>query len=177
MWKDIFIIIKKKKKETSTLVGVFLLPNFRRSIMAYNGYLIKIKAKNNNQSDYIIPKKYIRAETYSVLRSGQDLDSYRDNNGDLQRTALNNFLYKVEFETPALLTNTQIETLMSNIRDRYIDSVEKKVQVQLYVPELNAYKTQKCYVPDITFQMYLADDNIIKYNQIRFAFIGYGKNG
>lgn len=145
--------------------------------MAYSGYLIKIKAKNQQQSDYIIPTKYIKAESYQVLRSGQDLDSYRDNNGDLQRTALNNFLYKVEFETPSLMTNTDISTLMSNIRDRYLDSVEKKVEVQLYVPELNDYKTQKCYIPDITFQMYLADANIIKYNPIRFAFIGYGKNG
>lgn len=145
--------------------------------MAYNGWLIKIKAKSSGQSDYIIPRKFIRAETYSVLRSGQDLDSGRDNNGDLMRTALDNFLYKVEFETPALLTNTTMEELMSNIRNRYIDTVEKKVEIELYVPELNSYATQKCYVPDITFQMYLADDNVILYNQVRFAFIGYGKNG
>ena len=142
--------------------------------MAYNGWLIKIKAKSSGQSDYIIPKKFIRAETYSVLRSGQDLDSGRDNNGNLMRTALDNFLYKVEFETPALLSNTKMEELLSNIRNRYINSVEKKVAIELYVPELNAYITQNCYIPDITFPMYLADDNIILYNQVRFAFIGYG---
>lgn len=145
--------------------------------MAYNGYLIKIKAKSSGQSDYIIPHKFIRAETYSVLRSGQDLDSGRDNNGDLMRTALNNFLYKVEFETPALLTNTQIQSLLTNIKNRYVDSVEKKVKVELFVPELNSYETQFCYVPDITFPIYLADESVIKYSQIRFAFIGYGKNG
>lgn len=145
--------------------------------MAYKGWLIKIKAKSSDQSDYIIPRKFIRAETYSVLRSGQDLGSGRNNNGDLIRTALDNFLYKVEFETPALLTDRTMEELLSNIRNRYIDSVQKKVEIELFVPELNAYKSQKCYVPDITFPMYLADDNIIKYSQVRFAFIGYGKNG
>lgn len=144
--------------------------------MAYDGWLIKIDKKDQNQSDYIIQRKFIRAESYSVLRSGQDLDSYRDNNGDLQRTALNNFLYKVEFETPALLTNTTFSELMTNIRNRYIDSVQKKVKVELYVPELDRYETQVCYIPDITPTMYLADSNIIKYNPIRIAFIGYGKN-
>ena len=145
--------------------------------MAYQGWLIKIKGKNAQQSDYTIPFKYIRAETYTALRSGQDLDSFRDNNGDLNRTALDNFLYKVEFETPALLTDSNFEVLMSNIRDRYIDTVQKKVNIELFVPELNTYRSQTCYVPDITFPIYLADANIIKYNQVRFAFIGYGKNG
>lgn len=145
--------------------------------MAYQGYLVKIKAKSSGQSDYIIPFKYIRAESYSVLRSGQDLDSYRDNNGDLNRTVLDNFLYKVEFETPALLTNTQFHTLMGNLQNRYIDTVEKKLKAEIYIPELDAYKTQNCYIPDITTPMYLADSNIIKYSQIRIALIGYGKNG
>lgn len=144
--------------------------------MAYNGWLIKIYKKNQSQSDYTIPFKFIRAESYSVLRSGQDLDSYRDNNGDLQRTALDNFLYKVEFETPALLTNTTFTELMSNIQSRYIDTIQKKVKVEMYVPELDSYETQVCYVPDITPTMYLADTHIIKYNPIRIAFIGYGKN-
>lgn len=145
--------------------------------MAYQGYLVKIKKKNNNQSDYIIPFKFIKAESYSCLRSGQDLNSYRDNNGDLHRTALDNFLYKVEFETPAMLTNITFTELMSALQARYIKTVEKKVSAEIYVPELDTYKTQNCYIPDITPEMYLADANIIKYNPIRIALIGYGKNG
>lgn len=144
--------------------------------MAYDGWLIKLHKKTSSQSDYIIPGKFIKAESYSVLRSGQDLDSFRDNNGDLNRTALDNFLYKVEFETPAMLTDITFEELMSNIRNRYIDSTQKKVKVELFVPELGGYATQVCYVPDITPTMYLANSTEIRYNPVRIAFIGYGKN-
>lgn len=49
--------------------------------MAYAGYLIRV-------GNYTIPKKYMRAEKYDVVLHGQDLDSYRDANGQLQRTAL-----------------------------------------------------------------------------------------
>ena len=82
--------------------------------MAYRGYLVKVKGATDEQTDYIIPFEFIKAESYSVLRSGQDLDSFRDNNGDLNRTALDNFLYKVEFETPPLKTDTDIEKLLKN---------------------------------------------------------------
>ena len=70
--------------------------------MAYKGYLLKI-------GDWEFPLKYIRAETYVALRSGQDLDSYRDADGNLHRTALDNFLYKIEFETPPMMTDVDYE--------------------------------------------------------------------
>lgn len=129
----------------------------------------------SGQSAYVIPLKYIRAETYSVLRSGQDIDSGRNQYGDLERNALDNFLYKVEFETVPLMTNTEMTELLTGISQRYTSAVEKKCLVRLYVPELDTYAQQYCYVPDITFQMYYADNNKIQYNQTRFAFIGYGK--
>lgn len=144
-------------------------------IMAYQGNLITIMPYATGQTPYVIPLKYIRAETYSVLRSGQDIDSGRNQFGDLERHALDNFLYKVEFETVPLMTNTEMTELMSQIAARYTSAVEKKCLVRLYVPELDSYVQQYCYVPDITFQMYYADSTEIKYNQTRIAFIGYGK--
>ena len=134
--------------------------------MAYSGFLIKV-------GDYKIPHSWIKAETYSVLRSGQDLDSYRDSDGKLHRTALEHFLGKVEFETPPLKTNTEVSSFMKKIRDQYINKTEKKANVTFYVPELDDYKTQEMYVPDITFQIYFADKEVIKYNSFRLAFIAY----
>lgn len=134
--------------------------------MAYKGYLIKV-------GEYKIPHSWIRAETYSVLRSGQDLDSYRDADGELHRTALEHFLGKVEFETPPLRTDEEVHTFMNNIRNEYISQTEKSANVEFYVPELGVYKTQKMYMPDITFTIYYADDKVIKYNPFRLAFIAY----
>ena len=64
--------------------------------MAYAGYLIRV-------GSYTIPKKYIRAEKYDVVLHGQDLDSYRDANGKLQRTALQHTVVDVTFSTPPMM--------------------------------------------------------------------------
>ena len=134
--------------------------------MAYQGYLVKI-------GDWELPKSWIKAETYSVLRSGQDLDSYRDSDGKLHRTALSHFLTKVEFETPALKTNTEVAEFMKNLQDRYTNKTEKKVNATIYIPETDTYETYDMYIPDITFTMYYADDEMIKYNSFRIALIEY----
>lgn len=136
--------------------------------MAYSGFLIKI-------GNYEFPRKYIQAQSYVVGRYGQDLDSTRDADGNLNRNALDNFLPKVEFTTVPMLTNTEFANIMSKISENYVNSTEKKALATIYIPETDSYMTQYVYVPDIEPTMYYADDNVIKYNPIRFAFIGYGK--
>lgn len=134
--------------------------------MAYSGFLVKV-------GDYTIPHNWIRAETYSITKNGQDLDSYRDANGVLHREALEHWVAKAEFETPPLKTNTEVVQFMSSISSQYISAVEKKAIVTLYIPEMDEYVTQEMYVPDIQFPIYQVDGNIVKYNQFRVAFIGY----
>lgn len=135
---------------------------------AYKGYLLKI-------GNWVVPSKFIRAQTYTVLRSGQDLDSYRDADGNLHRTALDNFLYKVEFETPPLQTDSFYEELWTNIKNQYVSTTEKKVLMECYVTEIGGYAMQYAYIPDVTQTIYNVVDGVVKYNQTRFAFIGYGK--
>lgn len=134
--------------------------------MAYAGYLIKV-------GDYTIPLKYIKAESYSAYRSIQDLDSYRDADGILHRTALTHVPNKVEFETPAMMTDKTFSEIMSNIQRNYINVNERRLSVTMYVPETNEYVTQDMYMPDITPAIYHADSKKIQYKSIRLAFIGY----
>lgn len=135
--------------------------------MAYQGYLIKV-------GDYIISgKDFIRADSYNATLIVQDLDSYRDMEGVLHRTALNHRVNKIEFETRAMLTDTQMEELLSNIRNNYINANERKVSATVYVPELNEYMTQDMYLADLQFSMYGVFNNVIRYNPVRFAFIAY----
>jgi hypothetical protein len=134
--------------------------------MAYQGYLIKV-------GNYIIPTdKYVKADSYSVTRIVQDLDSARDANGILHRTALSHVPHKIEFETPAMLTNTDMADLFGNIRRNYLIAEERKLMVTAYIPELDDYVTQKGYMADFKPQMYFADANKIQYDPVRFAFIG-----
>lgn len=135
--------------------------------MAYNGYLIKV-------GSYVISaKKYIKPSTYSVTREIQDLDSYRDANGVLHRTALEHVPIKVEFETPPMLTNKEFSDLMNNIRSNFLIEKERKSSVTLYVPEIDSYVTQDMYMPDISTTMYGTYGGVIHYDSIRLAFIGY----
>lgn len=135
--------------------------------MAYSGFLIKV-------GDYTIPtNKYIAASSYTVTRNVQDLDSYRDANGELHRTALEHYVHKVEFETPALLTNTDIAELFSSIRKNYVNVGERKILATVYVPEFDTYESQYMYMSDPSFPIYSNANGVIKYNPIRIALIGY----
>ena len=136
--------------------------------MAYSEFLIKV-------GDYIIPaNKYIKSDSYSVYRNIQDLDSYRDANGFLHRNVLSHVANKVEFETPAMLTNIEFASLMKNIQRNYISSLEeRKALVTLYIPEIDDYVTQEMYMSDVKPTIYGTYGGIVRYNAVRIAFIGY----
>ena len=134
--------------------------------MAYSGYLIKV-------GNYTIPLSLIKADSYSVFMSVTDLDSYVDANGVLHRNALEHTANKVEFETVPMLDQTQFAALMSNLRNNFTNTLERKAIVTCYIPELDEYVEQFMYMPDIKPSMYLASDTEIWYNATRLAFIGY----
>lgn len=134
--------------------------------MPYSGFLVKV-------GNYIIPaNKFIRAESYSAYANMQDLNPYTDANGYAHREAVELKAIKVEFETPAMLTNTEFEELMSNIRANYIVPGERSLYLTAYIPEYDSYVTQRAYMADFTPQMYSTAGGIIRYNPVRLAFIG-----
>lgn len=135
--------------------------------MAYKGYLIKI-------GNYIFPLSMIKAESYKATNYGQDLDSTRDVNGILHRTALENTAPKVEFETRNMLDNTKMSSIFANIQANYTNAVEKKASVEVYVPELDKYVTSDMYMADFEPTMYFADSTKIQYTSTRMAWISYG---
>lgn len=135
--------------------------------MAYEGYLVQI-------GNYKIPMKFIQAENYTVTLNSQDLDSYQDANGNLQRTALNNFVPKIEFQTRPMLTRDQMNELFSNIRANYTNAVERRSTAKIYIPELDSYVTQSVYLSDPEFSIWGIINGKIYYNSLRIAFIGYG---
>ena len=136
--------------------------------MAYSGYLIKV-------GTYTVPMDFIAYDSYSVLYSTTDLDSYRDADGVLHRNALEHKVGKVEFTTP-YIKSSDFERLMQGIRSQYSSAVEKRVErVEFFIPELGVYQAQSMYVPDITVKINnVAKDNSgLVYEPVRIAFIGY----
>lgn len=135
--------------------------------MPYAGYLIKV-------GNYEIPTdKYIKVQSYKATLSVQDLDSYRDANGVLHRTALEHRVNKVEFETPAMLTNAQMTELFKNIANNYTVPAKREFIGTFYVPEIDEYVSQEMYMSDPAFTIYAIMDGVIKYNPVRVAFIAY----
>ena len=135
--------------------------------MAFSGYLLKI-------GDYTFPTEHIAYQTFKPIRGVQDLDSYRDANGVLHRNALSHEVYKVEFQSRSM-TNHEYDSIMDNIRSRYINSQERKVQVDMYVPETGQYTGLiDAYMPDpeVTIQQ-IINGTTLKYEPITFKFIGY----
>lgn len=134
--------------------------------MAYQDYLIKV-------GNYTIPaNKFIKANSYSPYVNMQDLEPWTDASGHLHRNAVELKAMKIEFETPAMLTNTEFATLMAKIRENYTDATARECMVTAYIPEYDGYVTQKCYLADFTPQIYSNANGVIKYNAIRLAFIG-----
>lgn len=133
--------------------------------MAYAGYLLKI-------GDFTIPTSIIKADSYYAYVNMQDYEPWTDAKGYLHRDVVDLKALKVEFETKAMLTNTEFASLMSSIKAQFTKATARECNITAYIPELDDYVTQKGYMADFKPQMYFADANKIQYDPVRFAFIG-----
>lgn len=131
----------------------------------YQGYLLKI-------GNYIVPDKYIRADSYSPYVNMQDVNAFTDANGYLHRNAVELKVAKVEFETVAMMTNKTFTEFMRNIQRNYVSPKERKVIITAYIPEYDDYVTQTGYLADFTPKIYGTYGGVIHYNPVRLAFIG-----
>ena len=139
--------------------------------MAYQGYLLKIKGT----TDYEFPLEWITFESFKPIRGIQDLDSYRDGNGVLHRNALNTKVVKVEFQLRENIKASEYDVIMKAISDRYTKAAERKLQIDVYLPETGVYTGAiDVYMPDPEVVIKRADKNDLVYKSIRMAFIGYG---
>lgn len=134
--------------------------------MAYNNYLI------STQGGGQLNMKYIGIDSYSVTYSTLDLDSFRDANGVLHRTALSHRVGKVEFSTP-IMRHSDVQAFMTWLRTSFRSGYEKKMMVSFYNPETDTYISQEMYVPDITFKVLQNSPQGLIYQPTRVAFIGY----
>ena len=140
--------------------------------MAFSGYLIKVGPSG---SEVEIPLKYMRAETYTVTPNQRlEWSAERDVTGVLHRETTPNMPPKIEFNTP-LMTNSDINALNTILSTAYSVAAERKLRVKYYDPESDSYKTHNCYMPDVHYEIRMVDsvNNVIHYNELRYAFIGY----
>lgn len=141
--------------------------------MAYSGYLAKVLGANG-QSDFTIPFSMIFTESYTASKNDQDIDSYVDANGNLQRNALEHWRAKVEWTIPPMKKSPEIENFFAALKARYINEVEKSLNMTVYMPEIGDYHTGKFYLKSsVEFPMYRATQNYIQYKAIEVSFVEY----
>jgi len=133
--------------------------------MAYEGYLLKL-------GNYIVPHEFIRADSYSPYINMQDVEPWTDADGFTHRNPVELKASKVEFETPAMMTNKTFGEFMRNIRANFVSEIAKNVYITAYIPELDEYVTQLGYMVDITPKIYGIFDGVIYYDPVRMAFVG-----
>ena len=135
--------------------------------MAFEGYLIKV----GNFS--ITGKKVMVESSYKATRLIQDIDSYRDANGVLHRNALSHQAMKVEFNTRRGMTDSELADFLGSIQAQFTVPAERKALVKVFIPEINDYVTQDMYMPDPEIVITHIYNDVVYYDSIRIAFIGY----
>ena len=131
----------------------------------YSGFLIKV-------GDYDIPLEYMYASSYKAAYETMDLDSYRDSNGVLQRTALAHKVPTVEIQIKSL-DNVDAGMLFSGISRNYVNATEKRVLATVWIPELNDYVTAYMYIPTLDITIHNVDKDKVHYEPFTLKLIGY----
>lgn len=140
------------------------------SVTNYQGYILK--AANG-----VILDQYIAADSYSTTPDQRlDKDSYRDGYGELHRTVLPSVSTTIKFSTLENLTLDEKIVLQTAINSGLIDTQERKTTLTYWNDELDAYKTDIFYIPDVEFPIRFRDKKTIYYGTVNYKFIGYGQS-
>lgn len=132
----------------------------------YNGYLIKV---GNTE----LPMKYFQEKAYNIIPNArQDLDSFRNALGELERNVVEHQISKIEVGVIPL-TNQELASLWNLIRANWLNEKERKVSVSYYNPEKDAYDEGKFYMPDIQYPINKIENGLIYYDEFVLKFIEY----
>lgn len=116
----------------------------------------------------------IRAESFKITPNArQDLDSYRDADGVLRRTALEHTATVIEFDVK-MMKESEMRSLMNAIKSSYINYSERDAQCSYFDPETGSMKTGHFYIDsNLSFSYYAVWDGEIWYNETHFKFVEY----
>lgn len=116
----------------------------------------------------------IRAESFSITPNArQDLDSYRDSEGVLQRNALQHTATTIEFDVKSI-REPEMRELMNAIKGSYINYSERDAMCTYFDPENGVMKTGHFYIDsNLKFEYYAVWTGEIFYKETHFKFVEY----
>lgn len=126
--------------------------------------------------------KFGSADFANIIRSGsykitpnarQDLDSYRDADGVLRRTALAHTATVIEFDVK-MLKESELRPLLNAITGSYINYNERDAQCTYFDPETGSMKSGHFYLDsNFSLSLYALWDGEPFYNETHFKFVEY----
>lgn len=121
-------------------------------------------------------KGLIRAESYNITPNArQDLDSYRDAQGILRRTALSHTATVIEFDVK-MLKEKEMSDLLTAMRNAYINQNERDAFCTYFDPETGNWNKSGHFYLDSNFKVSLyalwERDGVV-YNETHFKFVEY----
>lgn len=116
----------------------------------------------------------IKTGSYDITPNArQDLDSYRDADGILRRTALSHTATIVEFDT-IILDEEDMRVLMHAIVLNYINFNERDAECTYYDPETGQMKTGHFYLDsNLKFGLLRIENGRKIYKETHFKFVEY----
>lgn len=135
----------------------------------WQGYLIKATKTNT-----IFPNKYIALGSYEALPNvREEIKAYRDENTrDLTRVTAKGHKSSIKFTVRFLHLEEKME-VQKFFTDNESNKQQRKIQLQYWNDEENAYKTAYFYRPDITFKIYKISKKDIIYDAFEVELIEY----
>ena len=116
----------------------------------------------------------IRSGSYKITPNArQDLDSYRDADGVLRRTALAHTATVIEFDVK-MLKESELRPLLNAITGSYINYNERDAQCTYFDPETGSMKSGHFYLDsNFALSLYALWDGEPFYNETHFKFVEY----
>lgn len=119
-------------------------------------------------------KNLIKAESYNITPNArQDLDSYRDADGILQRNALRHTATTIEFDVK-MLKESEMRLLMNSIVSNYLNYNERDAQCQYFDTETGQIKEGHFYLDsNLAFSIFAFWNGEPVYKETHFKFVEY----
>lgn len=137
----------------------------------FNGYLLK-----GGVTGTMFPEQYIEFGSYeSSPNQRQDKDSTRDMNGILRRNVVLAMPTSIKFTTRDVLPMDGKQAIQAFFNANMVNAAERKVYIEYWNDENNAYETGYFYLPDIRFPVLWHSATTIYYGSIEIDLIGYGE--
>ena len=139
----------------------------------FRGYLIKAVL-----SDEVLPLHFIEWDSYKATpNQREEIKAYRDDNTrDLTRVTAEGKKSVIEFKLRPMWLEEKIMFqgwLGGGIADTQEAHEQRKIQLEFWDDEENAYKTGYFYVPNIEYSILRITEDSIRYKEITIKFIEY----